>query len=264
MGEKEGEKKQEGGGSITIVYKVDMHCDGCAKKIKKSVKKYDGVETVEGDSSTNKLTVKGKVDPTKLRERIEHKTHKKVELISPQPKKQEGGEKKDGDEKKKEPSVQTVVLKIRLHCDGCTQRIRKIISKFKGVYDVAIDSQKDLVTVKGIMDMKALQPYLKEKLKRSVDIVPPKKEEGDKKEGGGDKKEAGGGDKKDEGDKKEAGGKGDGGKKEGGKMEGNKLEYYGQGNEHGYGYNYGNGFVVEYVHAPQIFSDENPNACSIM
>lgn len=34
-----------------------------------------------------KITVVGKVDPAKLRERVEQKTHKKVELISPQPKK---------------------------------------------------------------------------------------------------------------------------------------------------------------------------------
>lgn len=35
-----------------------------------------------------KITVVGAVDPVKLREKLELKTHKKVELISPQPKKE--------------------------------------------------------------------------------------------------------------------------------------------------------------------------------
>lgn len=49
---------------------------------------------------------------------------------------------------------------------------------------------KDLVTVKGTMDVKELAPYLKEKLKRSVEVVLPNKEDdGDKKA-----KEANGGD----------------------------------------------------------------------
>lgn len=137
---------------------------------------------------------------------------------------------------------------------------------------VAMDLQKDLVTVKGTMDVKTLPGYLKEKLKRNVEIVPPKKEEGggDKKGkggggGGGEKKDkeggGGAGEKKD-GEKKGGGGGGGGdGKKEeaAGKAEANKMEYSG-GN---YPYS-GYGYSIEYVHAPQIFSDENPNACSIM
>lgn len=53
---------------------------------------------------------------------------------------------------------------------------------------------KDLVTVKGSMDVKELAPYLEEKLERIVEVVLPKKEEnGDKKgketKGGDDKKD---------------------------------------------------------------------------
>lgn len=98
---------------------------------------------------------------------------------------------------------------------------------------MSTDSEKDLVTVKGTMDMKDLLPYLKEKLKRTVEVVPPKKDDG-----GGDKKakEGGGGDKKDgekkEGEKKESGGGGDGGdkgkpKSDEVKMEVSKMEYHG-------------------------------------
>ncbi|KAM0949671.1 putative heavy metal-associated isoprenylated plant protein/5/6 [Dioscorea sansibarensis] len=271
-----GKKEGGGGGPVTVVLKVDMHCEGCAKKVKKSVKNFEGVESVAVDHGSNKLTVIGKVDPAKIRDRVEEKTRKKVELISPkdQPKKDGSSEKKTdapaatdakkSDEKKgKQVTASTVVLKIRLHCDGCIQRIRKTILKIKGVESVGFEAAKDLVTVKGTMDVKSLPETLKEKLKRSVEIVPAKKDDagaGDKKKdggGGGDEKKekGGGGDEK----KKEGGGGGGGEKKEDKApapvIEANKMEYYSP---------YGGGYRIEMVHAPQLFSDENPNACSVM
>ncbi|CAN4121503.1 unnamed protein product [Withania somnifera] len=217
-----GEKKSDG------VLKLDLHCEGCAKKVKRSIRHFEGVEDVKTDCESGKLTVKGNVDPTWLREKVATKTKKTVVLVSPQPKKDadagggsSGGDKKS-DEKKveekkpedkkkpKEPQVSTVVLKIRLHCDGCAHKIKRIIKKIDGVEEVKVDSEKDLVTVKGTMDLKDLIPYLKDKLKRNVEIVPPKKDDG-----GGEKKEkggggGGGGEKKE----KEGGGGGGGEKKE--------------------------------------------------
>ncbi|KAF8395263.1 hypothetical protein HHK36_019205 [Tetracentron sinense] len=280
MGEKdskkEDEKKKDDGGKkddgpITVVLKLDLHCEGCSQKVKRSVQGFEGVQEMKGDINTNKLTVIGKVDPVKLRERVEKKTKKKVELISPLPKKEKDGEKKAGDKpeketdekKNKEPTVSTVVLKIWLHCAGCSHRIRQKISKIKGVQTVAVDPEKDQVTVKGTMDVKALVPYLKEKLNKAVEIIPAKKDDG----AGGNKKEKdGGAEKKEKAD-------GDGGKKEeSGKIEGNKMEHFGHGYELGHGYEPGH--MVEYAqahtyaqshsHAPQLFSDENPNGCSIM
>ncbi|OWM82430.1 hypothetical protein CDL15_Pgr002004 [Punica granatum] len=189
-------------------------------------------------------------------------------IISPLPKKDAApaGDKKPPAEKKKEedkkPKQTTVVLKIRLHCDGCIQNIRKLILKIKGVDSVNIEAAKELVAVTGTMDVKELAPYLKEKVKRSVQAVPPptKKDDGgaDKKEG----KESGGGDKKE------------------------SYGYY----SHSYAvepYGYHGGYAAPpasvYAHAvhegyspypqhpldprlhtPQMFSDENPNACSVM
>ncbi|KAK8561931.1 hypothetical protein V6N13_148930 [Hibiscus sabdariffa] len=346
-----GAKKDDG--NVTAVYKIDMHCEGCAKKIKRSIKHYQGVEDVKTDSGANKLTVIGKIDPAIIRDRLAEKTKKKVDLISPQPKKDAAaGDKKPEAEKKPEekkeekkpPKESTVVLKIRTHCDGCINKIRKIILKVNGVQSVDVDGAKDLVTVKGTMDVKDLVPYLKQKLRRNVDVVPPKKDDaGDKKDAGGDKKDAGG-DNKDAGEKKDAGGdnkdkakeaaagggadkkeggekkeggggekkEGGGEKKEGGggggeaKMEVSKMEYHGYGypqqpmywsdgqgyggpsyavegyqnHQQGYGYGYVNpgymqpgyvnvnqGYMMDPrhpLHAPQMFSDENPNACSLM
>lgn len=52
-----------------------------------------GVVTVKTDCDAKKLTVTGNVDPTWLRDRVEIKTKKKVDLISPlpQPNKDAGG-----------------------------------------------------------------------------------------------------------------------------------------------------------------------------
>lgn len=37
-----GEAKKGGDGPITVVLKIDIHCEGCALKIKKSVKNFEG------------------------------------------------------------------------------------------------------------------------------------------------------------------------------------------------------------------------------
>lgn len=153
---------------------------------------------------------------------------------------------------------------------------------------MSTDLQKDLVTVIGTMNVKELTTYLKEKLKRGVEIVPPPKKDdggGEKKdkEAGGDKKEKeGGGDKAAEkkkdggGEKKEAVAAGGG---EGTKMEVNKLEYHGLTSQthyampvynqsyfnqdygiqpnhhlgypnHGYGPYSNTGYAVQYAHGP--------------
>ncbi|XP_064962295.1 heavy metal-associated isoprenylated plant protein 3-like isoform X1 [Musa acuminata AAA Group] len=331
-GEKKGddEKKEKGGGGekkkeegpTPVEVKLDMHCEGCALKVRKLVKGLEGVEGVSVDAAHNKLKVVGKVDPWKLKEFLEVKTKKKVDFISPKdpPKKakDDGGDakkNKDADDKGKDakkssddkkpkpvsnpsihhlnikfdqtflaltskihqPAVSTVVLKIRLHCDGCIQRIKRRIHKIKGVEEVTVDAAKDLVMVKGTMDVKNLAAMLKDKLRRAVEIVPPKKDDGggEKKEkekggdGGGEKKEKGG---ETGGEKKEKAGGGGEEKKDDGKAaaaatatatttttEANKMEYYAP-----YPAYSGYGYRIEMVHAPQMFSDENPNACSIM
>ena len=75
-----------------------------------------GVEEVKTDCGANKVTVKGtNVDFTAIKERLEEKTKRKVELVSPQPKKDGGGggDKKPEEkkaEKKEEPKKPKEVL----------------------------------------------------------------------------------------------------------------------------------------------------------
>ncbi|CAA2966273.1 heavy metal-associated isoprenylated plant 3-like [Olea europaea subsp. europaea] len=103
--ENDNNKKKDNGGNdnITAVLKADLHCDGCASKFLKCIRSFDGVKTLTIDES-QKITVTGEFDPAKLREKVEEKTHKKVELISPgQPKKNDNNkENEKGKENGKE------------------------------------------------------------------------------------------------------------------------------------------------------------------
>ncbi|WZZ38830.1 hypothetical protein YC2023_035089 [Brassica napus] len=265
--EKNNNNKRDVGGekrmaSITVVLKVDMHCDGCASKLVKTARAIQGVETVKAESESGKVTVTGDVDPPKLRDRTGHcptchspkpgllreqlevKIKKKVELVSPQPNKEKekednnkdskdkNKEKKSEEKKPKEAPVTTAVLKVSFHRERCIEKIQKTVSKTKGlkrerdttkpmsVSGFSIDQEKQLVTVKGTMDVKKLVRSLTEKLKRNVEIVATAKN--------GDAKE---------------------------------KQYVAAQPAHGSAYFPGeDGDTIEYL-APQIFSDDNPNAC---
>ncbi|XVF64958.1 hypothetical protein PTKIN_Ptkin09bG0208600 [Pterospermum kingtungense] len=48
--------------------------------------------------------------------------------------------------------IQTCVLKVNIHCDGCNQKVKKILQKIDGVYKTSIDSEQGKVTVAGTVD----------------------------------------------------------------------------------------------------------------
>ncbi|CAL0334021.1 unnamed protein product [Lupinus luteus] len=113
---------------------------------------------------------------------------------------------------------------------------------------MCIDEEKETISVQGRMDMKGLAEDLMNKMKRKVEVVLTKKEKDNNKEGGGG---GGGGDK---------GGGGGGGKKKnkgGGEMEHLAHSYPYITYVPLYGENYD-------LHAPEMFSEENPNVCSVM
>ncbi|XP_062213095.1 heavy metal-associated isoprenylated plant protein 3-like [Phragmites australis] len=306
MGKKKKKHKDGGQGPSAVVLRVDLHCDGCALKVKKAIKAAQGVESVTTDVAASTVTVGGKPDPWDLKDRIESRAHKAVAFVSPAnpPKKKnkddgggsgnkpaatDNGNKANDDKKNKEPPESTVVLKIRLHCNGCTDRIKRTAQKIKGVELVTVDTGKEQVTVKGTMDAKALPDVLRDKLKREVAVVPTKKENN----GGGDRKDkkaagadAAAGDEKGGGggDKHEDASSTSGGKKKKKKKQQQQQQQVDQLADDEkqmastpmpaamepqydpmmfptYG---GGGYRVEMLHAPQLFSDENPNACSVM
>ncbi|CAN1753136.1 Heavy metal-associated isoprenylated plant protein 8, partial [Linum perenne] len=235
-----------------IVLKVDMHCEACARKVARALKGFEGVEEVRADSKTSKVVVKGKTaDPLKVWERLQKKSGRKVELISPLPKppeeeaKQEEQQQQPPPPKEEPPPVVTVVLSIRMHCEACAQVIQKRIRKISGVETVETDIVNGTVTVKGVVEPEKLAQLVYKKTKKQVSVV--NKEEEKKEEGEEEKKK-----KEEEEEKKK--------KEEEEKKKENdhgikRSEYWPSRNHYSELYAYP---------PPQMFSDENPNACSVM
>ncbi|XP_010257946.1 PREDICTED: heavy metal-associated isoprenylated plant protein 3-like [Nelumbo nucifera] len=48
--------------------------------------------------------------------------------------------------------IQTCVLKVNIHCDGCKQEVKKLLQRIEGVYTVNIDAEQQKVTVSGSVD----------------------------------------------------------------------------------------------------------------
>ncbi|XP_052174371.1 heavy metal-associated isoprenylated plant protein 7-like [Diospyros lotus] len=280
-----------------IVLRVYMHCEGCARKVRKCLKGFQGVEDVETDCKNHKVVVKGeKADPLKVLERVQRKSHRQVELLSPIPpppppedaKKPEEKEAPKPEEKKEPPVIVTVVLKVYMHCEACAQEIKKRILRMKGVENVAPDLKGSQVTVKGVFEPASLVDYVYKRTGKQAVIVKqepePEKEEEKGKEGKEEKKpdDAGDGEKAaakkgEDGAKEKKAGDGEqaaapaaeGGEDAANVVELKKNEFF---------QNYPQNFQVypsqpRYeLHAypsplpypPQIFSDENPNACSVM
>lgn len=261
MGEenKEEEKKNEEGGNSEekkeeekkdepqeIVVKVDMHCEGCARKVARSLKGFQGVEDVTADYKASKVVVKGKTaDPIKVCERIRKKSGRKVELISPLPKppeetKEENKEPPKDEKKEEPPAVVTTVLKVGMHCDACAQVLQKRIRKIPGVESATADLANDQVIVKGVIDPEKLVSEVYKRTKKQALIVKEEeKKEDEKKEE--EKKE----EEKKDGEEAKA-------EDDDNKIDIKKSEYFPPK------------YYLEYSYPPQIFSDENPHACSVM
>uniref|UniRef100_A0ACD5UYY5 Uncharacterized protein n=1 Tax=Avena sativa TaxID=4498 RepID=A0ACD5UYY5_AVESA len=297
--------------------RVYMHCEGCARKVKKILTRFEGVDEVIADSKAHKVVVKGKkaaADPMKVVERVQKKTGRKVELLSPLPpppeEKKEEEKKEEPEppkpEEKKEPPVIAVVLKVHMHCEACAQAIKKSILKMKGVQSAEPDLKASEVTVKGVFEEAKLAEYVHKRTGRHAAIiksepVAPAEKAGDgdgkdeKKpaEGGEEKKDekdekkddkdGGGDEKKDEKEKEGGSGEEKDKEKDAGAIAANLYMHYPQFAFPGgyYAPPPRPGYAAYPVYAPpppppqayppayphyppQIFSDENPNACSVM
>ncbi|KAI3684418.1 hypothetical protein L6452_33642 [Arctium lappa] len=255
-----------------IVLRVFMHCEGCAGKLRRCLKGFDGVDDVKTDWKTHTIVVKGeKADPLMVLERIQKKSHHQVELLSPVPKSppeqpEKTKEVSKPEEKKEEapPQVVTVVLKVHMHCEACAQGIRKRILKMNGVESAEADLKQSEVTVKGTFEPPQLAEYVNKKMGKQAVIVKQEPEPKKPEEANNNKAVDGGADEKKP--------KGEGAAKPvepaaGGGAEDKKVVEL-RKNEFSFYQTNLPRYAVEsaygYPAAPQIFSDENPNACSVM
>ncbi|KAJ0045091.1 hypothetical protein Pint_05051 [Pistacia integerrima] len=46
--------------------------------------------------------------------------------------------------------IQTCVLKVNIHCDGCKNKVKKILQKIDGVFKTTIDAEQGKVTFRNV------------------------------------------------------------------------------------------------------------------
>ncbi|GLT93852.1 hypothetical protein SLE2022_116240 [Rubroshorea leprosula] len=56
--------------------------------------------------------------------------------------------------KKKKKQMTTVALKIRMDCDGCARKVKKVLSGVKGAKSVDVDLKQQKATVTGFVEAK--------------------------------------------------------------------------------------------------------------
>ncbi|KAI3922602.1 hypothetical protein MKX01_006291 [Papaver californicum] len=64
----------------TVEIKVKIDCEGCERKIRRSVEGMKGVSSIDIDPKQHKLTVIGYVEPRKVLSRVIRRTGKKAEI----------------------------------------------------------------------------------------------------------------------------------------------------------------------------------------
>ncbi|XP_073046003.1 LOW QUALITY PROTEIN: uncharacterized protein [Primulina eburnea] len=67
----------------TVEIKIKMDCEGCERKVRRSVEGMKGVTSIEVSPKQSKLTVIGYVDPQKVLARVAHRTGKKKVEVWP-------------------------------------------------------------------------------------------------------------------------------------------------------------------------------------
>ncbi|CAO2821391.1 unnamed protein product [Amaranthus hypochondriacus] len=268
-----------------FVLYVDLHCVGCAKKIERSIMKIRGVEGVVIEMAKNQVTIKGVVEPNAICNRIMKKTKRMAKVLSPLPANQ--GEPIPELVTSQVSGLTTVELNVNMHCEACAAQLKKKILQMRGVQTAETELSSGKVTVTGTMDANKLVEYVYRRTKKQAKIVPqpepekpveePKPDEGDQKPAEEPKpeennaeapKEAGGGEenKAEETDEGASENKQESPKKEEQEIINyeeesmKRMMYHPQFNY----YNYQQPmYMIERIPPPQLFSDENPNACCI-
>ncbi|CBI23102.3 unnamed protein product, partial [Vitis vinifera] len=235
--EKPEEPKEEPKPPLPFVLFVDLHCVGCAKKIERSLMKIRGVEEVMIDMAQNQVTIKGIVEPQAVCNRIMKKTKRRAKVLSPLPEAE--GEPMPEVVSSQVSGLTTVELNVNMHCEACAAQLKRKILKMRGVQTAETELSTSKVTVTGTMDADRLVDYVYRRTKKQARIVPQpepeKQEENKEEEKGGENKEEGkvGEIPMDDETMK-------------------RMMYY-----------YQPLYVIERMPPPQLFSDENPNACCI-
>ncbi|KAL3516720.1 hypothetical protein ACH5RR_023622 [Cinchona calisaya] len=230
--EEKKEKKEKEIEVIVAVYKVNLHCPKCAHDIRRPISRIPGVHSVDAKLEKNEVTVKGAIEAKKVRERLQKWSKKKVELISETKFK----EAEKGAKETKKEIIKTILIKAYMHCAECEREIRKRLLKHKGIHNVKTDVKAQTITIEGVIEAEKLLTYMRKRVHKHAEIIPPKEKKDEKKE----KEQVEVKVTEKIAEFKEA-------EKVGAKTKEGDIPYF-----------------VHYVYAPQLFSDENPHACCVM
>ncbi|RDX58555.1 Heavy metal-associated isoprenylated plant protein 4, partial [Mucuna pruriens] len=179
------------------------------------------------------------------------------------------------------PIVRIISVKVHMHCDKCEADLKSRLIKHKGIFDVKTDKKAQSVTVEGTIEVEKLMLFLRKRVHKNAEIISIKeenkkgKEEGKSSENTKEKDNSKSGEstkKKDDNNKSGESTK----EKEGKFGESTKEKGDGKSNETTKIIETHQGhpkeeiklkdnvpYIIHYVYAPQLFSDENPNSCSI-
>ncbi|TKY56422.1 Heavy metal-associated isoprenylated plant protein 26 [Spatholobus suberectus] len=256
------EKKEEPKPPSPCVLFVDLHCMGCAKKIEKYIMKMrgshllHGVEGVVIDMAKNEVTVKGIVEPQAICNIITKKTNRGASVMSPLPT-------AEGEPIPKVVNSQvsgpvTVELDVNMHCEACAEQLKRKILQMRGVQTATTEFSTGKVIVTGTMDANKLVDYVYRRTKKQAKIVPQPEPEPEKKEEIKEAEKPAAEETKPEEEKPP----------EEAKKEENVMVLANNIDDEGlkrmmYYYHYPPLYVIERTPPPQLFSDENPNACCI-
>ncbi|XP_056161775.1 heavy metal-associated isoprenylated plant protein 4 isoform X2 [Syzygium oleosum] len=251
---------------ITAIYKVNLHCPECAAEIRRPLLRTQGVHQVEVNMESNEVKVKGAIDPLGIHKKIERLSKRKVELISPKIKiKEVETEKKVVKERPKELPVRTHNLKVYMHCDQCERDLRTKLIRHQGIYSVKTDIKAQTLTVQGTIEPEKLLSYVRRTVNKRAEIIPPKPEKKVEKKEEEKKVEKKEEEKKVTVEKEEKKVTVEKEKEKIVETKGKEIvEFTGERKIVEVKTKEGNPYFVHYVYAPQMFSDENPNSCSVM
>ncbi|XP_030500273.2 heavy metal-associated isoprenylated plant protein 9 [Cannabis sativa] len=269
---------------------IDLHCVGCAKKIERSLMKIRGVEAVGIDFGKNEVSIKGIVEPQAVCNKIMKKTKRRAKVLSPLPTAE--GEPMPQVVTSQVDGPVTVELSVNMHCEACANQLKSKILKMRGVQTAVTELSSGKVIVTGTMDATKLVEYVYRRTKKQATIIPqpqpepepepepekkeeeaekppPSKEEENKPPPPPPEEEVKKEEEKPQEDQDQA-------SKEENKENNNGEDMMMMMNHNNGGYGsvdeenmkrmihyYQPLYVIERIPAPQLFSDENPNACCI-
>ncbi|CAD6205215.1 unnamed protein product [Miscanthus lutarioriparius] len=153
-----------------VILSMDVHCHGCAKKIRKAIMKLPGVDSVT--FGTGLVLIEGTADPAVLRSRLQDKTGKAVNVVSNGVEDGEaasGGGRVNGHASP--PPRAPIILEMELHCRSCAKKVEKRVMQIPGVDTVTTDVVARRVEVTGTADASAVATSLQVRTRSSVRVV---------------------------------------------------------------------------------------------